>query len=348
MRRGRHAEDGLSLGVTLLHRRSALVVCGIALGVCGCNAARTSDVQLHLAAGDRALAQRQLDAALAEYLTAVELAPDSSDAHAKLGQVYKERGELTHASESLETALRLNPFSFVAAFELGEVYRLLDRLKQAVRAYVKAVELNPADFGAQFRLGSCYHRLGELDEAAVAYQAAIDLDDKSAFAWTNLGAVYDSQGKYYEAIQAYKKSLECDAKPQPIVLVNLATVYLNQERWSTARKTLIEAIKRDPNLSVAYERLGYCLWREQSMDEAAQAYLRATALDGANAAAFAGYGVVRITQYLDDPNRVMFLNEAVEAWHTSLEINPKQPKLRVLLEKYRPKRGTAPVASIDG
>lgn len=330
-----------------LRRRATLAVIGAALAACGCNAARTGEVQAHLSAGDRAFAQRQLDAALAEYLHAVELAPDSADAHAKLGQVYKERGELAHASESLETALRLNPFSFVAAFELGEVYRLLERLKQAVRAYLKAVELNPGDYQAQFRLGSCYHRLGELDEAAASYRAALELNDRSAFAWTNLGAVYDSQGKYYEAIQAYKKSLECDAKPQPIVLVNLATVYLNQERWSTARKTLVEAIKRDPNLSVAYERLGYCLWREQNLDEAAQAYLRATALDAANSAAFAGYGVVRITQYLDDPNRMTYLNEAVEAWHTSLEINPNQPKLRVLLEKYRPKHGRSPVASMD-
>ncbi len=70
------------------------------------------------------------------------------------------------------------------------------------------------------------------------------------------------------------------------------------------------------------------------------------------AAAQAGYGVVRISQYLNDPQRSVFLDEAIEAWHSSLEIRPNQPKLRALLEKYRPKRtaGSVPqeVASPPG
>ncbi len=32
---------------------------------------------------------------------------------------------------------------------------------------------------------------------------------------------------------------------------------------------------------------------------------------------------------------IILRDEAVEAWHTSLELNPDQPKLRSLVEKYR-------------
>ena len=130
------------------------------------------------------------------------------------------------------------------------------------------------------------------------------------------------------------------------MLVNLATAYLNQDRWAAGRRTLQAAIKMDPKVSIAHERLGYCHWREGDLDAAVQSYLEATNLDGRNAAAHAGYGVVRMTQYLAAPAKTAYLTEAVDAWHTSLEIQPDQPKLRALLEKYRPKE-PEPVMSYD-
>ena len=160
-----------------------------------------------------------------------------------------------------------------------------------------------------------------------------------------MGAVFDTKGAPYEAIRAYKRSLECNTQ-QPIVLVNLATVYLNQERWRTARRTLEIALEMAPNLSVAHERLGYCAWREQNLDEAAERYQRAVELNPKNARAHAGYGVVRMTQYLNEPTLVTYRDEAVESWHQSLELEPDQPKLRSLVEKYRVKSGK-PVLSLD-
>jgi hypothetical protein len=44
-----------------------------------------------------------------------------------------------------------------------------------------------------------------------------------------------------------------------------------------------------------------------------------------------------MTMYLDQPDNVALRDDAVEAWHRSLEINPDQPKLRALVDKYRPK-----------
>jgi tetratricopeptide (TPR) repeat protein len=165
------------------------------------------------------------------------------------------------------------------------------------------------------------------------------------YAWSNLGAVYDQLGKPYEAIRAYKRSLEEELR-QPVVLVNLATIYLNQERWDTARRTLQKAIDMDPQLSAARERMGYCLWREQKLDPAAESYKRAVELDPKNPAAHAGYGVVLMTMYLDHPEKAALRDDAVEAWHRSLEINPDQPKLRALVERYRVKQ-ERPVLSLD-
>lgn len=299
-----------------------------------------------LAQGDAALRARNLDLALAEFKEAIKLDPQFSTAHYKLGVTYKEKGDWNAAASALQEAVRLEPAKVEPLLELGEVYRLLNKLTQAIRAYLMACELAPRDFDLRYRLASCYHQTGELDRAVEQYRQAIELQPRNAYVRSNLGAVLAAQGKPYEAIKAYKESLECN-EAQPIVLVNLATVYLDQERWETAHRALQAAIDMAPDLSSAHERLGYCQWREQNYAAAADSYRRAIACDAKNAAAYAGHGVVLMTQYLDHPDQVELRDRAVEQWHLSLELSPDQPKLRELVEKYRPKSERPPLTLND-
>ena len=313
--------------------------------VCSGCAITHEQAQLHLADGDAALAAKDLETALVEFREAVRLDPSFAEAHTKLGLAYKQKGDLPGAAESLKRAVRLDPSDFVSTFELGEVYRLLNKLTQAIRAYLIACELDPLNYDARVGLAGCYHRNGELTQAAAAYEEALGIDADNAVAWSNLGAIYHTQNRPYDALRAYKESLECDTR-QPAVLVNMATVYLRQRRWSTAQHTLRIALDQAPDFSPAHERLGYCLWQQTLYEQAAAEYREAIQLDRKNAAAYAGYGVVRMTQYLNDPARVAFRDEAVEAWHTSLEIKPEQPKLRTLINKYRPEE-EPPVLSYE-
>ncbi|TWT43897.1 TPR repeat-containing protein YrrB [Phycisphaerae bacterium RAS1] len=319
-----------------LRRLAALAALLPLLLTPGCILGR-EQARVHLNSGDSALADNRLDAALAEFREAIRLDPGFAEAHTKLGEAYIENGDLDKAEQALQTAVKLDPGNFRSVFKLGEVYRMLDKLTQAIRAYVIACELNPRDFEARFRLGGCYQQSGDLEQATETYKQALQLDPKNTYAWSNLGAVYDLRGNTYDAIKAYKQALECTRTPQPIVLVNLATVYINQERYASARKTLQIAIQTDPNLSMAHERMGFCYWCEKKLDDAAQSYLRAVMLDNRNADAFSGYGMVRMTQFLQEPDKAGFRDEAIEAWHKSLELDPNQPKLKTLIEKYRPK-----------
>lgn len=302
----------------------------------GCVAFRPL-ADLRLQRGWRAMEEKDYSLAIAEFQEAVQLDPTNADAYFNLGAAYKASGDLESAAKSLQDSVLRDPNSVRSLFELGEVYRLLDRLAQAIRAYSMAADLDPRNFDLQFRLATCYHQSGDLDRAADGYRKAITLDAHNAYARSNLGAVLAAQGKQYDAIKAYKESLECDAG-QPIVLVNLATVYLNQERWNTAHLALEKAVELDPKLASAHERLGYCLWREGDLPGALASYKRAIDLDMHNAAAFAGYGVVNMTLYLNEPEKLELRDRAVEAWHTSLELNPNQPKLSELLAKYSPKQ----------
>ncbi len=320
---------------------TVLLISGLASLSGGC-AVNQEFARWHATQGERAVSQHRLDAALAEFREAVRLDPQFAEGHYQLGMIYKEKGELEQAASSMQEAVRLDPTKPKPIFELAEIYRLLEKLTQAVRAYAMACELDPRNFDLRFRLATCYHENGELDQAIESYRTAIKLDPHNAFARSNLGAALAAQGKDYDAIKAYKESLECQ-EAQPIVLVNLATVYLNQERWEAAHRTLQVALGMDPNLSPGHERMGYCLWREQAYDKAAESYRKAIELDGHNAAAHAGLGVVLMTLYLDHPDDANKRDTAVEEWHRSLELKPDQPKLKALVEKYRTRYEKPPV-----
>jgi tetratricopeptide (TPR) repeat protein len=89
--------------------------------------------------------------------------------------------------------------------------------------------------------------------------------------------------------------------------------------------------------------MGYCLWRQGQYEEAAARYKQAMQLDSRNATAWAGFGVVRMTQHLNEPGNVAYRDEALEAWHRSLEIDSRQAKLRALRDKYQPKTAAPPL-----
>ena len=103
---------------------------------------------------------------------------------------------------------------------------------------------------------------------------------------------------------------------------------------------LIElAIRLDPRLAVAHERLAECRRRQGRLDEALEGFTRALALDGRSADAYCGRGSTEMTLFLKDSKRGDMRDRAIEDWHRSLELEPDQPRLRTLVARYTP-RGT--------
>ena len=142
------------------------------------------------------------------------------------------------------------------------------------------------------------------------------------------------QGRYYEAIRSYKDSLELDTK-QPMILVNLGTTYLKQDRIGLALGTFRAVLELDPHLAVAHERMGYCMFLRKQYGQAEERYRQALGYDDGLASAHAGLGVTKMAQFLRKREDAAMRDEAVECWHRSLEVDPDQPRIRKLIAKYR-------------
>ncbi len=290
----------------------------------------------HIERGDAFLEEEKLEAALTEFQTAAKLAPQMAVAHSRMGVIYQRMGEYAHAVECLIEAIRIDPFSFDETFKLAQLHHVMHRLSEAIQAYLHAVELKPDDFDAQLNLGVCYQEIGDFEQAVERFHRAIGLNPDRAHAFLNLGVALDAQQKYYEAIRAYKEALEREIH-QPLVLVNLAHTYMNQDRLKLARLALEQAIRLDPQFASAHETLGYCLFCMRNFADAERSYKRALAYEWRLPRSHVGLGSIDMLGFLKNRTETNLHARALEHWHRSLELDPDQPRIRKLIARYRPK-----------
>lgn len=123
-----------------------------------------------------------------------------------------------------------------------------------------------------------------------------------------------------------------------MVLVNLGTTYIKQNRMDAAIETFRRAAKVDPRLSAAHQWIGFCQYRSGRYDESLASYGKALQLDPKNAEAHAGRGIVFMAMYLRSSRQPELRDLALEHWHRSLELDSNQPRLQALLAKYGGRR----------
>lgn len=100
------------------------------------------------------------------YFRAIELCPDFSEAHNKLGELYKSRGEYDLAINEFTLASRR--WHFVEPLiSLGEIYRMQGHYDLAAKQLIEAVRIQPDSREAWNQLKYIRKRLGEYDSFSV-------------------------------------------------------------------------------------------------------------------------------------------------------------------------------------
>ena len=339
--------------------RSRMVLLALAITVLAGGCALKTGKQLEEAAIDHYVKAQilldggDLDAALLELARAIEADPDLATAHASMADIYRKRENHTQALASYERAVAANAFNFRNHYNCGYLHQMMadaagaletvrHHLRRAVELYRRAVTLNGKDYDAALNLGACYLRLEQYEQAERYCKQAVTLDADKPHAYTNLGAIYDRQGRYYSAISMYRQSLERN-DAQPDVMMNLAAVYVRQAKFATAIRDYKLAANMSPDSAAPLERLGYCHYFKREYTVAIEYYQAALAKDFHSAEARRGLGVVYMTQHLLDKGNTDLRDKALAQWHASLEINPDQPNLAKLVEKYSPKYAAPPL-----
>lgn len=340
--------------------RLAVIVtaCLLLTALAGCQifrspqAAETEAID-HYVQGRLLLDSGDTDAALLELVLAVEADPTLASAHAAIGDIYRQRNDPEMAVYAYERAVEANPYNTRNLYNCGLLHQTLAamaesaeeatrRLKRAAELYLRTIVMDDSDYDAHLNLAVCYYELGDMIQAEMYCRRAIEIDPDQPDAHTNLGAVCHRQGRYYDAIANYNESIERQGR-QPEVLMNLGEVYLLQGKHTMALRSYEMARDLEPGSAKPLERMAHCHFFLKDYEQAIRDYQAAIALDRRCAEAFRGLGVVYMAQYLQDRRREDLREQAVEQWRRSLAVEPDQPDLARLLEKYDP-QGRQPQA----
>ncbi len=167
---------------------------------------------------------------------AVQAAPESKEAHFKLGTAWTQAQLLTPAETAFQQAIALDDRYVDAYTNLGAVYYQMNRLDDALAKYDAALVISPDDAAAHYDKGVVYVQKAlqaSSPDAALLKQGtdelsrALEIDPNLPQAHFSLGVVNMMSGKSQEAIAEFQRFLALDDGSDPEATTN-AQSYLKQ------------------------------------------------------------------------------------------------------------------------
>ena len=98
-------------------------------------------------------------------LQAVEMDPDSPEAHAARGTALMLGKRYADAEKYFETAILLNPNLYESYYFYGRACMAAGNIEKAARLFIQAAEANPDDYQSLAFLGQAYEAMGRQDAA---------------------------------------------------------------------------------------------------------------------------------------------------------------------------------------
>jgi protein O-mannosyl-transferase len=163
---------------------------------------------------------------------ALAVTDENDVAHNNLGFLFLRRGELDKAISEFQTALDIRSrntqshYSIGAALihsNLGNALARKQLWDAAIDHLEQAIRLRPDYADAYFNLGSVLFQQGRIDQAIAQWQAALAIRPRDAEALRNVADAFRQQGKVKEAISEYEQALNI-APEDGVALNNLAWI----------------------------------------------------------------------------------------------------------------------------
>lgn len=162
---------------------------------------------------------------------AVELDPDSPEAHVARGNALLFNNQYAEAEKHFETAILLNPNLYESYFFYGRACLSAGNVEKAARLFLQASVVNPADYQSLSHLSRAYETMGRKDNALEARTKSAEIldrhiqmnpDDARALIFGAISMV--EQGNRDRAIQWIERALDVSGE-EPFMLYNAACAY---------------------------------------------------------------------------------------------------------------------------
>jgi len=166
--------------------------------------------EAHANLGNTYKEMNMLDEALAAYNTAIILNPNLAEVYSNRGNVKLDLKKYEEALEDYEKAIAIKPDFASAYSNRGIVLRELKRLDEALTSYGLAIKFKPDYAEAYYNRGIALSELNYLDEALASYDQAIQINPNYVQVYSNRGNVLQDLNRLDEALASNDRAIEID------------------------------------------------------------------------------------------------------------------------------------------
>ncbi len=219
------------------------------------------------------------DAARAAWGQAIALAPRDPEAHFRIGDFERRRGENERAIAAYREALATGSRHPVLLNNLGLSLQACGSLDEATRCFAEAVEREPDLAQGHANLGDVLRRQYRFAAAIGAYTRALALNPGVAQLWLNLGVCQHRAGAFSAARESFERALALEPDG-PEILINLASSLTAESRYADALPLLRKALRLRPDDAQAQSTLLYVQQHTCDWDGFARGIERVRALLG--------------------------------------------------------------------
>jgi TolB-like protein/DNA-binding winged helix-turn-helix (wHTH) protein/Flp pilus assembly protein TadD len=178
-----------------------------------------------------------LPKAHAAALKAIEIDPQSAEAHASLGLVLNHRLDWPGAEREFKRALQLDPHYANAHHWYGDNLSATGRHDEALLEAKQALELDPLNLMIGTWVGLRYYLARKYDRAIEQGRNTVELDPNFAAAHLLLGESYVQTGLYEQGLTELKKAASLSGD-SPLYLAQVGVAYASAGRKAEALRII--------------------------------------------------------------------------------------------------------------
>jgi Flp pilus assembly protein TadD len=170
------------------------------------------------------------------YRQAVQLVPESVDAHLNLANAHLLAGHTQGVLASCQRALELDPNDPATYYLMGCAHLREHQPEKAVQAFQQSQRIDPAVDALGFLLGLAQERAGHFEDAVQQFETLLQFQPDHPSAHFQLSRLYQRTGRAAEAGAALAKHQELQAKNPG---VSLSTVALERCKYTQPRVAFV-------------------------------------------------------------------------------------------------------------
>jgi tetratricopeptide (TPR) repeat protein len=166
----------------------------------------------HIGRGMKLRMAHDLEGAIAEYNTAIELDPQNAEAYNNRGNVYTLLEDRRRAVADYTKAIDLDPNYAVAYYNRGLEKQFDGDIEGAMADYTTALSLQPQHpqlmANIHCNLGILYETTGDHEKGLANFDEAIRYNPRHVSAYYNRGLAHERNGNFTQAIADYRYVLQ--------------------------------------------------------------------------------------------------------------------------------------------